>query len=98
MYKNKYIHHLIQKLSNLYTKNKKSKNISSIQTFLEALFKTDLFAKGINAELTIIDPTEEWIFSKTDIYSRSVNSPYIGRSLNGRVKYAIVKGYITNFS
>jgi dihydroorotase len=61
-------------------------------------FETDLFAKGINAELTIIDPTEEWIFSKTDIYSRSVNSPYIGKSLNGRVKYTIVKGYITNFS
>ena len=60
-------------------------------------FETDLFAKGINAELTIIDPTEEWIFNKTDIYSRSVNSPYIGQSLNGRVKYTIVKGHITSF-
>ena len=61
-------------------------------------FETDLFAKGVMAELTIIDPTEEWIFSKTDIYSRSVNSPYIGQSLNGRVKYTIVKGHITSFS
>jgi len=60
-------------------------------------FETDLFAKGVMAELTIIDPTEEWIFSKTDIYSRSVNSPYIGQSLNGRVKYTIVKGHITSF-
>ena len=55
---------------------------------------SDLIAIDVPAELTIIDPTVKWIFSKKDIYSRSVNSPFIGEQLVGKVKYTIVKGKI----
>ncbi|MBC8345412.1 MAG: dihydroorotase [Candidatus Marinimicrobia bacterium] len=57
--------------------------------------ETDLYGEGNPAELTIFDPDEKWTFSKTDIYSRSHNSPYIGKSLVGRPKFTIVKGYRT---
>ncbi|MEA1881286.1 MAG: dihydroorotase [Candidatus Marinimicrobia bacterium] len=59
-------------------------------------FDQDLFSKGAEAELTIFNPEESWIFRKNDIQSRSSNSPYVGQSLTGRVKYTIVKGHITD--
>ncbi len=55
-------------------------------------FVQDLFEAGISAEITIIDPKESWTFSKSDIYSRSINSPFIGEKLFGKIKYTIVKG------
>ncbi len=55
-------------------------------------FERDLFAKGILAEITVIDPKTSWTFTKNDIYSRSINSPYIGEKLFGKIKYTIVKG------
>jgi len=58
-------------------------------------FDTDLFAEGVEAELTIFDPEEKWTFSREDIHSRSNNSPYVGEAMTGRVKYTIVKGHIT---
>ncbi len=61
-------------------------------------FEADLFAEGVEAELTIFDPEEKWIFSREDIQSRSSNSPYIGASMTGRVKYTIVKGHVTELA
>ncbi|MBN4080879.1 dihydroorotase [Caldithrix abyssi] len=61
-------------------------------------FETDLFAEGVEAELTVFDPEEKWTFSKADIHSRSNNSPFIGASMTGRVKYTIVKGHVTEQS
>ena len=58
-------------------------------------FNDNLLDIGVNAELTIIDPNEEWIFSRTDIRSKSYNSPFIGQNMYGRVKYTICKGYIS---
>jgi len=57
-------------------------------------FEQNLFAKGSVAEITIIDPKASWTFTKDDIYSRSVNSPFIGEELFGQIKYTIVKGLI----
>ena len=57
-------------------------------------FEQDLFAEGVVAEITVIDPQENWIFTKDDIYSRSINSPYIGEELFGKIKYTIVKGSV----
>jgi len=57
-------------------------------------FEQDLFAKDTLAEITIIDPKAIWIFSKNDIYSRSINSPFIGEELVGKIKYTIVKGLV----
>ena len=57
-------------------------------------FKQDLFAEGTLAEITIIDPKASWTFSKDNIYSRSINSPFIGQELFGKIKYTIVKGFV----
>ncbi len=57
-------------------------------------FEQNLFDKGSVAEITIIDPKASWTFTKDDIYSQSVNSPFIGEELFGQIKYTIVKGLI----
>ena len=58
-------------------------------------FNNNLFNIGTNAELTIINPKEEWIFSKKDIHSKSSNSPFIGHNMYGRIKFTINKGHIS---
>ena len=55
-------------------------------------FEQNLFSEGTLAEITVIDPQENWTFTKDDIYSRSINSPYVGEELFGKIKYTIVKG------
>jgi len=57
-------------------------------------FNSNLFDDGTEAEISIIDPNEKWIFTKDNIYSRSINSPFIGEDLIGKVKYTIVKGVL----
>jgi dihydroorotase len=57
-------------------------------------FDQDLFAEGTLVEITVIDPNENWTFTKDDIYSRSINSPYVGEELFGKIKYTIVKGLV----
>jgi len=57
-------------------------------------FKFDLFQEGVSAELTVIDPKSEWVFSKNDIYSRSKNSPYLEEKLQGRPVLTIAKNKI----
>ena len=57
-------------------------------------FDSNLFNLGCEAEITIIDPREEWTFSKNDVYSRSINSPFLSEKLKGKVKFTIVKGML----
>ena len=47
-----------------------------------------------NAELVVIDPNKEWVFSRDDIYSKSSNTPFINQSLKGKVRYAINKNIL----
>lgn len=49
---------------------------------------------GKVADITIFDPNEEYIYSKDMIVSKSKNTPFIGKTLKGRVKYTIVNGNI----
>ena len=49
---------------------------------------------GKNADITIFDPNEEYIYSKEMVVSKSKNSPFIGKKLKGKVRYTIVKGNI----
>ncbi len=49
---------------------------------------------GSKSELTIINPDENWVVDKSDIYSKSFNTPFIGRSLKGKVKYTINKNIL----
>ncbi len=61
-------------------------------------FECNLLQPHTPAELTIFAPQEEWIFSTNDIYSKSVNSPFINRPLIGKIKYTIVKDQITTIT
>ncbi|WP_261164014.1 dihydroorotase [Microbacterium sp. Marseille-Q6965] len=49
---------------------------------------TDLVA-GAPAELTLYDPSAGGTFSEADLRGRSMNSPYVGRELPGRVVWTI---------
>jgi dihydroorotase len=52
-------------------------------------------AAGEPAELTLYDPSPTGVFSTDDLRGRSVNSPYLGRELPGRVMWTIHRGYAT---
>ena len=49
-------------------------------------------AVGAPADLTLADLTEEWTLGREALISRSSNSPYLGRTLTGRVVNTIVGG------
>lgn len=49
-------------------------------------------AVGKKADIVLIDPDEEWVVS--DFYSKSSNSPFVGRTLTGKVKCTISSGNI----
>jgi len=52
--------------------------------------------EGAEANLTVFDPKEWWVFSRKNIYSRSQNTPFIGAELTGRIKGVITKShYVT---
>jgi len=51
--------------------------------------------EGFDADLTIIDPEQEWVFKKEEIVSKSKNSPFIGRKLKGLVTTTICGGKVT---
>ena len=57
-------------------------------------FDTDLFSKEKEAEITVIDPNKTWTFCREHIQSRSVNSPYCGEELSGRIRMTISRGWI----
>ena len=50
--------------------------------------------EGKDADITIIDPDKEWVFTKDDIASKSKNTPFIGRKLKGTVEYTIYSGKV----
>ncbi len=41
---------------------------------------------GSKATLTLFNPKEKWIFTKSDIVSKSYNTPFIGTTFTGKVK------------
>jgi len=61
-------------------------------------FEEDLFKIGSAAELTILDPDQEWIYKVQNIYSKSRNTPFIGEKLKGKVRYTISKGTIADIN
>ena len=48
--------------------------------------------EGKKANITIFDPSEKWKFEEESIVSKSHNSPLIGTTLMGKVKYTICNG------
>lgn len=49
-------------------------------------------AKGAPADLVLFDPTYAWHCDRDDLHSRSKNSPFDGRNLEGRVLRTFVDG------
>lgn len=60
------------------------------------LLKIDkgILKEGKIADITIFDPNEEYVYTKDMIVSKSKNTPFIGKTLKGKVKYTIVNGNI----
>ena len=50
--------------------------------------------EGLNANLTIIDPTKEYIINKNNFYSKGKNTPFNGWKLQGCSVMTIVNGQV----
>ena len=57
-------------------------------------FDPDLFTLGRAAEINVIDTDKEWTFEREHVRSRSINSPFYGESLKGKVELTISCGRI----
>ncbi len=53
-----------------------------------------IFEAGLQANMTIFDPDEEWQVNKSNFKSKSLNTPFDGMSLKGKPKFAISNGQI----
>lgn len=51
-------------------------------------------AAGENADVCLFDPEEKWIYDAKKGFSKSLNSPWSGRGMTGRVKTTIVSGKV----
>jgi dihydroorotase len=51
-------------------------------------------AVGGPGDLTLIDPDHLWTFDASQVASMSVNSPFLGRELQGRAMLAVVGGRV----
>ncbi|HEY4416425.1 MAG TPA: dihydroorotase [Verrucomicrobiae bacterium] len=49
---------------------------------------------GADADVTVFDPNEAWIFNREDSASKSKNNPFFGWKLKGKVAATIVAGKI----
>ena len=57
-------------------------------------FNAGVIRESAPADLVIFDPNEKWAVNADDFASKSKNSPFIGRSLCGKVKMTICDGEI----
>ncbi len=48
--------------------------------------------EGLRADIVVFDSEAEWVCRKEDIKSKSKNSPFIGRKMQGRVVATLYKG------
>ena len=49
---------------------------------------------GKVADITIVDPNEEYLIDANSFVSKSKNTPFNGHKVKGKVKYTIVAGKI----
>ncbi|HEY4247265.1 MAG TPA: dihydroorotase [Lacunisphaera sp.] len=49
---------------------------------------------GENADVCVFDPEQKWIYDAKKGFSKSINSPWSGQEMTGRVKTTIVSGKI----
>ena len=51
-----------------------------------------LLKAGYDADLTIVDPDEEWTVDSRTFYSKGKATPFEGRTLTGKVKFLFIDG------
>jgi dihydroorotase len=49
---------------------------------------------GSEADIIVVDPDKEWVVTKENLVSKSKNSAFLGRRLNGLVEYTFLAGEI----
>ena len=49
-------------------------------------------AEGLDGDLVVFSPEEEWVVGEEDLWFRHKVSPYVGERLRGRVKKTFVRG------
>ena len=69
-------------------------NKLSLQAAMILGIEGGIIKEGARADLSIIDPEEEYILNEEDILSKSKNSPFIGKTLKGRNIFTMVEGKI----
>ena len=52
-------------------------------------------AVGARADVTIFDPAKKWTYHVAQSHSKSKNSPFDGRQLQGKVMATVVGGLLT---
>ncbi len=53
-----------------------------------------VLAEGKAADITIIDPEEEYVFTKESMISKGKNSPFIGMKMQGKAVYTMIDGVV----
>lgn len=51
-----------------------------------------LLKAGYDADLTMLDPDEEWVVDSAKFYSKGKATPFEGRTLTGKVKFLFIDG------
>ncbi len=49
---------------------------------------------GVDADVCIFDPDETWIVSRETLRTKSTNTPLLGMTMQGRVRYTLVEGEV----
>jgi dihydroorotase len=52
--------------------------------------------RGAPADVTVFDPTVEWVVDPAAFLSKGRNTPYAGRTLTGRARYTLVDGRLVH--
>lgn len=83
-------------VANTYSKLSVEQIISKLTTTPRKLLRLENVSikEGNDANLSIFDPTVEWVYEAKMIQSKSKNSPFIGKTLKGKAKAVINKGKI----
>ena len=68
--------------------------MSSAPARIVGLANKGAIKPGFDADITIIDPDCEWTVSEEGFVSKGKNSPFIGRTLKGKVEYTICSGKV----
>jgi dihydroorotase len=51
-------------------------------------------APGAPADICVFDPAGEFLVSRDNLRSQGKNSPFLGLTLPGRVRYTLIDGYL----